>query len=107
VETGNFENWRRVIEGDRWGLYLFDHQFYFTPISLQSVMRKSGFGSTILLDCNHERPTLDPLRVLRSPRHWVRSWSEWTRARSVWPGHGDVNIMIVVGRKEPGLAAPT
>jgi len=110
IETGNFENWRRIVEKDKWGLYLFDHQFYFSPSSLAQVLCNAAYKSFCLLNCNRERPSLHPKRVLRHPLHssalsWL-AWLEWAKARAQWPEHGDINIMVVVGRRGPGLSAP-
>ncbi len=102
VETGNWENWRRVAERDRWGLYFYDHQFYFTPVSLGEMLRRCGFDQFSLLDRNRRRPRLSllhPKRIWRDPGLLWRSWSEWYRARSAWPGHGDIDVMVTVARR--------
>lgn len=103
IETGNFENWKRVVEKDRWGLYLFDHQFYFSPSSLKQILHDAGYNSVCLLDCNRTRPPIHPKSFLQRPLKTVFSWIEWGRAKAKWPEHGDINIMVVVGRIEPGL----
>lgn len=64
VETGNWESWSRFVQGDRWGLFLFDHQYYFSPSSLAAVLRKAGFRGFRLLDPHHA------LRWWR-PARWV------------------------------------
>lgn len=102
IETGNYENWQRVVERDKWGLYLFDHQFYFSPSSLQQVMQSAGFNGFRLLDCNHARPRV--LKNLLRPAKAARSWMEWMRAKSKWPEHGDMDVMIVAGSVEPANA---
>lgn len=99
LETGNFENWTRVAEQDRWGLYLLDHQFYFSPSSLERVLEVAGFGDFRILDVNHTRPSLSPRRILRHPARAVRAWSAWARARREWPAHGDIYAMVAVVRK--------
>jgi len=99
IETGNFENWRRVVDEDRWGLYRFDHQFYFSPSSLKQVLHRAGFKGFCLLNCNRAHP-FHPKRVFRRPLHSVLSWLE---CRAKWPEHGDINVMVAVGRREPGL----
>ena len=103
IETGNFENWTRVVEKDRWSLYLFDHQFYFCPRSLKQVLSNAGYNGFCLLNCNRVRPSIHPKRVFRRPLQSVLSWLEWARAKAKWPEHGDINIMVAVGRREPGL----
>jgi SAM-dependent methyltransferase len=99
IETGNFENWRRVAEKDKWGLYLFDHQFYFSPSSLKQVMRDSGYNGFYLLDCNHLHPEIKIKQIFRQPLDFISTWFRWIWAKAKWPKHGDINVMIVVGRK--------
>lgn len=94
LETGNWENWQRLAAGDAWGLYLFDHHFYFTPASLQSVCASAGFTRFRLLDANRRSPSLG--RTLRSPAWGLRAWRAWRQARARWPAHGDINVMIAV-----------
>ena len=107
IETGNFENWRRVADKDGWGLYLFDHQFYFSPSSLKQVLRNAGYSGFCLLNCNRMHPSINPKRIIRQPWKSVLSWCEWARAKTKWPEHGDMNVMVAVGRREPGLIAPS
>jgi SAM-dependent methyltransferase len=107
IETGNFENWRRVVQKDGWGLYLFDHQFYFSPSSLKQVLHDAGYNGFCLLDCNHEYPSIHPKRVFRHPLQSVLSWLEWALAKARWPEHGDIEVMVAVGRREPGLTMPS
>jgi SAM-dependent methyltransferase len=45
METGNYENWRRILEGERWSLYLLDHHFYFSPASLEIAVTRAGFSA--------------------------------------------------------------
>lgn len=102
LETGNWENWRRVAERDRWGLYFFDHQFYFSPASLEALLARCGYTGFQLLDVNHRRPRLSllhPKRLRRDPGLWWRSWVEWRRARTTWPGHGDMDVMVATARR--------
>ncbi len=102
IETGNWENWRRVAERDRWGLYFYDHQFYFTPPSLGAMLERCGFDHFTLLDLNRRRPRLSllhPKRMRRDPGLLWRSWSEWYKARAAWAGHGDIDVMVTVARR--------
>ncbi|HCZ15189.1 MAG TPA: hypothetical protein DHV85_11460 [Candidatus Accumulibacter sp.] len=96
METGNYENWRRLMEGDRWGLYLLDHHFYFTPHSLETATTRAGFSSFKVLDVDHSAPSLR--RVLTRPRWALRAWRAYFGARKMWPGHGDINVMLVVAQ---------
>lgn len=107
IETGNFENWRRIVDKDRWGLYLFDHQFYFSPSSLNQVLRNAGYNGFCLLNCNRARPSIHLKRFFRQPLQSVLAWLEWARAKAKWPEHGDINVMVAVGRREPGLTLPS
>ncbi len=102
LETGNWENWRRVAERDRWGLYFYDHQYYFSPSSLAAVLARCGYEDFALLDVNRRRPRLSqlhPKRLARDPGLPWRSWREWLRARRAWPGHGDIDVMVVTARR--------
>src|SRR5687768_17235346 len=56
METGNYENWLRLAEGDKWSLYLLDHHFYFTPHSLESVAHDAGYSSFRLTDAGKTMP---------------------------------------------------
>ena len=103
IETGNFENWRRIEEKDRWGLYLFDHQFYFSPSSLEQVLRRAGYRGFCLFNCNRVYPLVHPMQFCRRPLRSLLSWLEWAKARAKWPEHGDINVMITVGRRDRGL----
>jgi 2-polyprenyl-3-methyl-5-hydroxy-6-metoxy-1,4-benzoquinol methylase len=105
LETGNWENWRRIAERDRWGLYFYDHQFYFTPASLAAMLSRCGYDRFRLLDRNRRRPRLSllhPKRMRRDPGLPWRSWSEWRKARVLWPEHGDIDVMITVARRAGG-----
>lgn len=105
METGNYENWRRLLEHDQWGLYLFDHQFYFSPGSLAQVLRNAGYQGFCVLDHNRAHPPRHPRRLLRHPLRSSRAWLAYAQAKSRWPAHGDINVMIAVARKHPGLTA--
>lgn len=98
IETGNWQNWQRIAEKDNWGLYLFDHQFYFTPSSLRRVLTISGYNDFSLLNFNRVHP-FHLKRIIRHPFHMIASWREWRKAKTKWPAHGDINVMVVVGRK--------
>ena len=105
IETANFESWRRIADKDKWRMYLFDHQFYFTPGSLKQVMLEAGFNGFCLLNWNHRRPRIFSRRTLRYPLRVIPSFAEWRRAMAKCPEHGDIEIMAVVGRKESGPIA--
>ncbi len=96
LETGNYENWRRVLEGDRWGLYLLDHHFYFTPHSLEIATSQAGFSAFRVLDVDHSAPSLR--RLLTRPRWGMRAWRAYRDAQKAWPGHGDINVMVAVAK---------
>jgi len=100
IETGNVEHWLRCVEKDRWPLYLFDHQFYFSPSSLEQVLRRAGYEDFCLLKVNRSYPNLSPKRVVPHPLHTVRAWRAWAQARAKWPGHGDIDLMVTVARKK-------
>jgi hypothetical protein len=99
IETGNFENWRRVFEKDEWELYLFDHQFYLSPTSLKRILGQAGYEGFRQLNRERDLPSLHPKRILRHPSAAVRSWMEWAKARLRWPAHGDLRLLVVVAKK--------
>jgi len=94
MTTGNYENWKRIADGDRWGLYLLDHHYYFTPASLAETTRRAGFSRFRLLDANHSAPPIG--RSLRRPKWGLRAWKAYMDAKRAWPQHGDVNIMVAI-----------
>jgi hypothetical protein len=96
IETANYENWRRIVEGDRWGLYLFDHHFYFTPHSLESATERAGFSAFSVLDVHHSAPSLR--QTLTRPRWGMRAWRAYRNAKKTWPEHGDINVMVAIAR---------
>jgi SAM-dependent methyltransferase len=79
-ETGNWECWQRVAAGREWGLYLFDHQTYFSPPSLAELSARAGLRRFELLDGGHRRPSV---RQLGAYRH-----------SAVWGAHRDIEIMV-------------
>lgn len=93
LETGNYESWIRVFEKERWILYLFDHQFYFTPSSLERVTNRAGYANFHLLDTNHTYPW-KPWIIVRHPLGFRQAWWEWRHAKRVWGRHGDIHVMV-------------
>ncbi len=92
LETGNYENWRRILEGERWSLYLLDHHFYFSPHSLETVVTRAGFSAFRVLDVDHSAPSLR--RSLTRPRWGLRAWQTYLASKRAWPEHGDINVMV-------------
>lgn len=103
VETGNYENWTRVVEKDKWSLYLFDHQFYFSPSSLERIVSAAGYVDFRLLDVNHVYPWRQR-SLIWQPAAFAAGMAQWFRARRKWGMHGDVNVMVAIARKpeDPG-----
>ena len=81
LETGNWESWTRLKEKNKWRLILLDHQFYFTPHSLERVLSNAGFAEFRVLDKNRSRPSVSPL-----------DWAYWLAAKARWP-YGDITVM--------------
>jgi SAM-dependent methyltransferase len=94
METGNYESWQRTFAGDSWGLYLLDHQFYFTPASLRRLTELAGFRSFRLLDVGHLRPSVRPWGYDHNPVRWLGAWWHYWRAMRRWPDHGDIGLMV-------------
>jgi SAM-dependent methyltransferase len=97
ISTGNYESWQRLVAKRWWGLYLFDHQFYFTPHSLTKALRRSGFDEIQLIDCNRKRLRFDPKLMLR-PRTFAHTWLCYARSKLLWPQHGETEEMIMVAQ---------
>jgi len=87
------------VQGDRWSLYLFDYQFYFTPTSLGRVVRDAGFEDFRLLKLNRIYPSIRLGSIIRRPMYSLCSWVQWMWAKAKWPPHGDINVMVGVARK--------
>ncbi len=96
LETANYENWTRLAARDQWGLYLFDHQFYFSPYSLQRMLTEARYAEFRVLDVNHTYPSIS---FSQNPLAFASDWIEWVLAKMRWGMHGDINVMIGVARK--------
>jgi SAM-dependent methyltransferase len=88
VETGNYESWMRVAKGDKWGLYLLDHHYYFSPTSLKATLDKAGFSEFSLMSSGRKKPSL----------FHYRDWLVWRRARQVWPEHAELHTMVALAK---------
>jgi SAM-dependent methyltransferase len=100
IETGNWECWDRLCDGDAWGLYLFDHQYYFSPNSLQQTLARTGLAEFHLL--KEPRGYPHPLRsraTLRHPVTSIRQWWCYRQAMRQWPGHGNRSLLIAAAQK--------
>jgi 2-polyprenyl-3-methyl-5-hydroxy-6-metoxy-1,4-benzoquinol methylase len=63
IETGNWASWRHLKDGDRWGLILLDHQFYFTPNSLAKLVSAAGFRGFHLVNRYGDRGRFSPAKL--------------------------------------------
>jgi len=105
VETGNWESYVRLALGDSYGLYLFDHQFYFSPPSLERLLAKCGFCSFTLLNSAEPLPGWSqlarpfrlwpPRSAYSSVKRLVRAWCAFRRANEQWPSHGRLHLAVV------------
>jgi 2-polyprenyl-3-methyl-5-hydroxy-6-metoxy-1,4-benzoquinol methylase len=98
LETGNYESWERVAQGEKWGLYLLDHHYYFSPASLEAVLKRARLSEFRLLPSKRSRPSIwrKPLRL--------RQWITWHQCRSMWPDHSEISVMIAAARKPTDLS---
>lgn len=89
VETGNHESWKRLARRDRWGLYLLDHHFFFTPTSRESMLSGAGFLHFALVDLGRA-----------APKDGAKNREIVAQAEAVrrWPAPGDINVMIATAR---------
>jgi SAM-dependent methyltransferase len=98
VETGNWENWQRIANAEKWHVYLLDHQFYFSPSSLAETMTRAGLVDFELLDVNRRpAPGLEHFR--RMPRYTLRCWAACLLAWLRWPAHGDISTPVAIARR--------
>jgi SAM-dependent methyltransferase len=95
-ETGNWESWNRLAAGDAWGLYLFDHQYYFSPASLERLLGEAGLVDFRLLSADRSPPPSPPADG-DGPDAALR-WQAYQRGINLWPGHAAVNIMVAAVR---------
>jgi SAM-dependent methyltransferase len=96
ISTGNYESWMRKSQGDRWGLYLLDHHYYFTPASLEETLKRSGFFGFELFAGKRMKPSF---RLYRHPIRAFRDWAAWLKYRKKWPTHFDIHEMVVIANR--------
>lgn len=96
-ETGNWESWNRLASGDNWGLYLFDHQYYFSLASLRAEVSRAGLSNCQLLDGSRRRPPRRP-GPNASAKDRAR-WVAYERGTALWPDLADIDIMVAAVQK--------
>ena len=102
-ETGNWESWNRLATGDAWSLYLFDHQYYFSPASLAAFLSKSGLAEFQILSGRQGAPPEPPADGASED---ARSrWDAYRRGIALWPEHASIDIMTVAARR-PDVPVP-
>lgn len=118
IETGNYECVDRLVYGKKWGLYLFDHMYYFSPQSLEKLFEMAGFKEfrihrfpssifeapkantsetfglfSIIHKFRHPWKIYNPLRILfRLPYATII-------ARKRYPNHWDLSELVASARK--------
>ena len=95
-ETGNWESWRRLTSGDAWPLYLFDHQLYFSPASLQALVGRAGLGDFRLLPGAQSPPPAHPEEA--GGAEAPGTWDTYRRAVARWPEHAEIDIFVAAAR---------
>jgi len=101
LETSNYESWLRLAEKERWGLFLLDHQFYFSPVSLRITLEKAGYSGFQMLKCNRIHPWT-PRFMARRPDLIFSSWKYWWETKKRWPDHGNIHILLATANKPDG-----
>jgi SAM-dependent methyltransferase len=96
LETGNWESWNRLAAGDRWGLYLFDHQYYFSPASLERLLGQAGLVDFRLLPADNCPPPAPPADG--DGPDAIERWRAYERGITLWPGHAAIDIMVAAAR---------
>jgi SAM-dependent methyltransferase len=115
VETGNYESAARLISGDAWGLYLYDHMYYFSPHSLEALLKRAGFQQCQLHVLPAEpgeeiREPVSPLgrlirkaaTVIRNPTavaDKIRQRRARKKAQDLWPAHWHMELLVMTARK--------
>jgi SAM-dependent methyltransferase len=95
LETGNWESGGRLSAGDAWTLYLFDHQYYFSPRSLEEILSRAG-----LMDFRLMGGQRSPLPASPQGASGVESDTRevYQRAIALWPEHASIGIMVAAAR---------
>lgn len=96
-ETGNWESWSRLAAGDSWALYLFDHQYYFSPESLRRTIERAGLVNAQLLAAAQITPPPDP--PVEADLAELARWRAYQRAMELWPDHAATDIMVLAAQK--------
>lgn len=96
AETGNWESWSRLAAGDAWSLYLFDHQYYFSPSALQSLLHRAGLSEFRLLPVAERPPPARPDEA--GGLAALGSWNAYRSAVARWPDHASIDIMVAAVR---------
>lgn len=109
IETGNYESINRLAMKANWGLYLFDHMFYFSPNSLKEVLHLAGFSDfkicqipseNLISSARRMRNIIkNPILIIRFLLMKVRHQIAITEAKKKWPRHWDLNMLLVSARK--------
>ena len=105
IATGNYESLSRLAMRERWGQYLFDHMFYFSPSSLEKLVHRAGFSCFQL----HQLPSsesilsikLKGILVLRHPRvvfKRIRQQLAVAEAKIRWPEYRKLDLLLVTAR---------
>ncbi len=97
LETGNYESWPHLQQGDKWTLYQMDHLYYFTPTSLSALLKKTGFGNFRLLKNFNKR--VPRWRELRSPISYLKKWNAFLKGSKLWPEENCYEVMVVAAEK--------
>jgi len=85
LRDGELGSWVRLAAGDAWGFYLFDHQYYFSPVSLESLVRRAGLVDFRLLPEAHVAPPAAP--APDDDAAVIAAWEAYRRGTELWPGH--------------------
>jgi 2-polyprenyl-3-methyl-5-hydroxy-6-metoxy-1,4-benzoquinol methylase len=116
VETMNYDCVQRLLRGDKWHFYLFDHLFYFSPHTLGALLKQCGYeeprvhavpasashttrenyhkGSGVVAKYLRKLSHVasHPIRTMRYPFTLMR-------ARSMWPAHWNSELLLMSAKK--------
>src|ERR1700688_2285559 len=95
METGNWESWGRLLAADAWALYLFDHQYYFSPRSLEEMLSRAGYRDFRVVGGQRSTPPTSPQAASGVE---FDTWKMYQSAVALWPEHASIDIMVAAAR---------
>jgi hypothetical protein len=83
------------LAADAWALYLFDHQYYFSPSSLEEILSRAGLLDFRIVGGQRSTPPTSP-QAASGPE--FDTWRSFQSAVALWPEHASIDIMLATAR---------